>query len=85
MPTSLEQLQLDIDRSKEDLDSFLGDKTEQVLPKKKKKDKEKKKEKKKSSSKSKLSILATASHDLSSSDEDSNRVEILQDEDYEDF
>lgn len=69
--TTLEQLQLDVDKGKGDLDQFLGDPSE--IPKKKKK------EKKKKLSKSKL-----PKHVSASSDEE-GRVEILQDEDYQDF
>lgn len=79
--TSLDQLQLDVDKNKDDLNTFLGEKIE---PKKTKKEKEKKKSKKKSNTKS-ATTLSLPPSGLTSSDEDDRRVEILQDEDYEDF
>lgn len=57
---------------------------EKIEPKKTKKEKEKKKSKKKSSTKS-ATTLSLPPSGLTSSDEDDRRVEILQDEDYEDF
>ncbi|KAI9347493.1 hypothetical protein BD770DRAFT_168312 [Pilaira anomala] len=74
--TSLEQLLLDVDKNKDGLDEFLSDEEEEPVPKKETK-------KKKKTKKSKQPVKKQSS---SSEDEDNNRrVEILQDEDYEDF
>lgn len=82
--TSLDQLQLDIDKNKDDLNTFLGEKIEPKKSNKPKKEKEKKKSKKKSGNES-ATAFSLPPPGLSSSDEDDRRVEILQDEDYEDF
>ncbi|CAO3606774.1 unnamed protein product [Mucor hiemalis] len=81
--TSLDQLQLDVDKNKDDLDMFLGRATEQTT-KKVKKEKERKKSKKKSNTKPTTASIPPQ-HALTSSDEEDRRVEVLQDEDYEDF
>jgi hypothetical protein len=91
--TSLDQLQLD-DKG-DQLDQFLGgadsiaaEPISTTTTKKKEKEKEKEKDKKKKkSSKSKTSAPVVLSPSSSSEDEDGGgrRVEILEDEDYEDF
>ncbi|GAA5797225.1 hypothetical protein HPULCUR_002605 [Helicostylum pulchrum] len=81
--TSLDQLQLEIDKGKGDLDQFLSEQEEQV-PKKEEEEQVQKKEKKKKKKSSKVKPVIKQPESSDDDDED-RRVEILQDEDYQDF
>ncbi|KAG2235641.1 hypothetical protein INT48_008517 [Thamnidium elegans] len=80
--TSLDQLQLENDKGKGDLDQFLSDQEEEQVSKEEEEQVQKKEKKKK---KKTSKVKPVIKQPISSDEEDDRRVEILQDEDYQDF